>query len=457
MTVSTAQARSGSVPLVGALALLVLLLAIAMYAAAAGTLAGALTALCVAALPALLVFTWARPLIFPYCAYVLLVPFDLLLSVPAVGTAARLSGAAAGAALLFWLIRRRAIVVPGPALLAWTGFVAWSCLSMLWAIDPSSSARETGTLAQLVALYAIVSFVPASMQDVRVVVAAVAAGGIVAASFGIHELAHLSPAQQLLNEVSDRIPLLVGSRRLDINQFADSLLPSMSLVTVGTLRTRNLALKLLGLAAIAVLLYAISLAASREVFIAVAFMLGYFIVALPERRQLGALAVGLAAAAFANANLMHRFAAASVTGGSGRLSIWKTGLAAFGRHWATGSGSGSFASAYDTVYLKVFQPNDMGWARAAHNMLIQNGVEYGLIGVALLVGAVFFTVRSLPRLTPNSPYFGLRAGVIGALLGLCVAGFFVDLTTAKTFWLVLMLAALLRGGLAASSRGRIAT
>jgi O-antigen ligase len=173
-------------------------------------------------------------------------------------------------------------------------------------------------------------------------------------------------------------------------------------------------------------------------------MFAYFLFVLPQRRQIALVAVGLTALAGANANLLHRFLSASASGGSGRLDIWSAGLAAFRENWLFGAGSGSFAAAYDRVYLQVFQTYDMGWSRAAHNMLIQNGVEYGVIGLVLLVGAMIFTFRSLPKLGPEHPLFGMRAGLVGALLGLCVAGFFVDLTTAKVLWLALTLFALLR-------------
>jgi O-antigen ligase len=415
-----------------------------MYAATSSYPMGLFVALAIALMPAILALAWVSPLVFPYGAYAMLVPFDLLLSIPQLGTVARLCGALSGLALIFWLVRNRNIVVPGPALAAWAAFILWAAISLIWAMNPASAGHELGTLVQLGALYAIVSLVPATLRDARAVFAAVVLGGLAAALFGIHELAHPTVAQQLINQVSDRIPLLMGKQRLDINEFADSLLLPMALVTVYTVQVRNLALKFCGLGAICLLLYAMSLAASREAFVAVALMFAYFLYVLPQRRQIALVAVGLTALAAANGNLLHRFLSASASGGSGRLDIWSTGLAAFRENWIFGAGSGSFAEAYDRVYLKVFQVYDMGWSRAAHNMLIQNGVEYGVIGLVLLVAAVIFTFRSLPKLRPDHPLFGMRAALVGALLGLCVAGFFVDLTTVKVFWLALTLIGLLR-------------
>ncbi|HEV3091501.1 MAG TPA: O-antigen ligase family protein [Candidatus Cybelea sp.] len=424
------------------------LFAAAMWAAVFGASLG--VSLALALLPLLLALSWSQPLLFPYGAYVMLVPFDLLLSIPQLGTVARLCGALSGVVLLLWLVRNRRIVLPGPAVAVWGLFVLWSCISNVWAPDWSNAMRESGTLLQLLGLYAIVSLVPAAPRDVAIVFGAVVLGGAVAAIFGIRELAHLSVAQQLINQVSDRIPLLVGASRLDINEFADSLLLPMALVSAGTVRTHSIPLKVCGVGVIAGLLYAMSLAASREAFVAVALMFGYFIAVLPERRQIIAIGVVLAGLAAGNGNLVARFLSASVSGGSGRLSIWTAGLAAFRQHWTFGSGSGSFATAYDQVYLKIFQPYDMGWSRAAHNMLIQNGVEYGIVGLLLLATAVILTIRTLPKLRTDHPLFGMRAGVVGAILALSVAGFFVDLTTAKFFWLALALAALLRAAVVAT-------
>jgi hypothetical protein len=77
-------------------------------------------------------------------------------------------------------------------------------------------------------------------------------------------------------------------------------------------------------------------------------------------------------------------------------------------------------------------------------MLVQNGVEYGLIGMVLLVAAIVLSFKSMPAVRQESPLLGMRESLIGGLLALCVAGLFVDLTTAKIFWLALSLIALVR-------------
>jgi len=430
------------------------LFALAMTQAFSGNPIGAATAIVVAALPLLAIAAFRVPLQFPFAAYAVLVPFDLLLSIPALGTVARLCGALSGVALLFWLIRTRKFVRPGWAFAMWGAYIGWAGLSLLWTIDPVNGPREFSSLLQIALLYAIASVVPPTGRDLKVVFGAVVVGGLFAGFFGIHELSHMSAAQVAINQVSDRIPLLVGNQKLDINEFADSLLPPMSILIVTFARIKPLILKAGCLGGMGVLLYAMSLAASREAFVAVGIMFVYFIFMLRERWQLLGTAAALSVLACANGNLLRRFTTSSDSDGSGRLDIWRAASAAFREHWLAGSGTGSFATAYNSIYLKVFQHYDMGWSRAAHNMLLQNSVEYGVIGALFMVGAMVATFLSLRVVERRSPLYGARVAMGGALLSLCVAGFFVDLTTAKMLWLTLSLVALVRSRAVASASVR---
>jgi O-antigen ligase len=433
------------------------LFAFAMTQALSGSPMGAAVAITIAALPLLAIAALRIPLQFPYAVYAVFVPFDLLLSVPALGTAARLCGALSGIALLFWLLRTRRFVAPSWALGAWWAYLGWVGLSLLWSLDPVNGLREFASLAQVGLFYAIVSVTPPSPRDLRVIFVAVVIGGLAAALFGIHQLSHMSAAQQLINKVSDRIPLLVGNQKLDINEFADSLLPAMAILIVAMAQAKRLLYKVACLGGMGILLYAMSVAASRETFVAVALMFVYFVVMLRERWQLVGVAGVLTALASLNGNLLHRFTTSTDSDGSGRLDIWRAAAAAFREHWLLGSGAGSFATAYNNIYLKVFQQYDMGWSRAAHNMLLQNSVQYGTIGALLIVAAVVASFKSLHIIDRRSPLYGTRVAIAGALLGLCVAGFFVDLTTGKIFWLTLSLVALVRSRAAMSPSVRRAS
>ncbi|HEY8297630.1 MAG TPA: O-antigen ligase family protein [Candidatus Baltobacteraceae bacterium] len=408
--------------------------------------AAPLLAILIAALPALAIAAWRNPFVFPYGAYAIFVPLNLLLVVPAFGTVARLLGIFAGAAFLVWSLRARRIVTPSPALFGWGLFVALMGASLIWTMNPENGWRELGVLAQVFLLYAIVSIAPVRAPDLRLVFALIVAGGIAAALLGIHQFQHPSSAQLLLAQKTDRVPLFLADQTLDINEFAAAFLLPVALLAVTALRARNWLLKGLAGCGIAVMLAAMAFAASRGAFLALGVMLAYLIVAMPrERIQVFAMLGFTGALVAADPTLVHRFLSAAASGGSGRLSIWSVGFNAFKEHWIFGAGSGAFANAYDESFLRVYQAYDMGWSRAAHNLLLQNAVELGAIGAAVLLVALVLQVRILPKVADGDALFGMRTALMAATVALLAASVFIDLTTAKMLWLTFGLAAQVRG------------
>jgi O-antigen ligase len=139
-----------------------------------------------------------------------------------------------------------------------------------------------------------------------------------------------------------------------------------------------------------------------------------------------------------------RFAHMVDTGGSGRLSIWKTGLHAAGEYWLFGAGIDNFSNAYDTAYVQVFQRYGAGWGRAAHDILLQNLVELGIVGVILLGIALIAQFRLVSGIDLNDDLHDSKLMVQGAMLALVVAAMFIDLVMYKYAWLVFATMAQLR-------------
>ena len=71
-------------------------------------------------------------------------------------------------------------------------------------------------------------------------------------------------------------------------------------------------------------------------------------------------------------------------------------------------------------------------------------VTFGLIGVALFFSAWFAAFGPLAKVRRGDPLYDLRVGLTAALVGLLVAGAFIDVSGTKFFWLILMLAAQFR-------------
>jgi hypothetical protein len=77
----------------------------------------------------------SAPLIFPFCAYIMVLPFDSLSSLGSGGTLAKLLGAMSGVAILAKVFRRGASIAPPGAVAAWAVLLFWMGISLLWALD----------------------------------------------------------------------------------------------------------------------------------------------------------------------------------------------------------------------------------------------------------------------------------------------------------------------------------
>jgi O-antigen ligase len=388
--------------------------------------------------PLLLWLAWARPIVFPYGLYLIVAPLDVLTLVSKQdGTVARLLGFASAAAFAFYMLRTGKVRVP-PRTLLWLGlFCAWASLSALWSVgdDPW---RELGTLLQISALYLIIACFPTRRRDLLPLLGALLLGGLFAAGMGIYEFRSGAQEAQTLSDMH-RITVTLGRAQLDPNMYADSLLLPFAIALAWFVRARRFASGLAAGALMAAFVVAIALAGSRDAFIGLGIetvilatlMRGWRRVALPV-----AALIGTVLAIFPN--VITR-ALEDSGGGYGRTSIWHVGLAAFAQHPFVGSGVGSFAAMYDEFYLRVFERYDVGWNMASHDLLVHYGVEFGLVGLALVLGwgaAQWLMARALPR---AGLYGDIRSIALASLGGLTFAAMFIDLFDVKFVWFVFAL------------------
>ena len=414
---------------------------------ASGRIGQSVAAFALALLPIMVYLALTRPFLFPFALWAALVPFDNLLAVGGSGaTVTRLLAIVCGAALLFAVLRRKRIVTPPRALFFWLLLAAWEGTSILWAVNQTDAIGTFGRIAQLVLLYAIVSVVPAEENDVKIVITAAVLGGVASALYGSwlfhHQSASIAAAQQQFS----RLQIDFGDRGIDVNNFADALLFPAIAVLVGMLSWKNIFGRILCALCFAGCIVGINYSGSREAFVALGAGIAYMFVRLPGYRKPLALIGGIAAAAsLLQPAIWLRFTAAFSTGGSGRLSIWRTALAAAKDHWLFGSGAGNFAHAYDAVYINVFQPYGAGWSRASHNIYLNALVELGAIGLIILGVALIAQFRSVNRVAAiEGPWRTYRVLVEASMIALVVASFFIDLVDYKYLWLLFCVMAMLR-------------
>ena len=396
-------------------------------------------------LPIVAYFLIQLPFVFPYGLYAFLIPFGSLLNVANLGTVGRLLGALSGGVLIFYALRKKRFVNPPFALALWALYILWGAAALMWSVDPGQSFVGVGQLLQLFLLYAIVAVAPTTRSDLRAVLGAAILGGVVAGAYGAWMFYHQSnSAVAQVQTQLNRVLLESGGNYVDPNQFADSLLlPAIALTCLFLRETRRF-LKIAWVWAFTFVLAGIFFSGSREALVAYLVALVFIGAVSQYRRQILIIGGWALAASALMPMIWLRFGLAINTGGAGRISIWHTGLKAAAPYWWFGDGLNNFVKAYDAVYLNVFQPYGAGWSRAPHNIIIQNLVELGIVGVILLVVALVAQYRMLSYIKPTDSLYDYRVMLQATLVALIVASLFIDLLLYKYIWLLFALMAQVR-------------
>ncbi|MEO9175812.1 MAG: O-antigen ligase family protein, partial [Gaiellales bacterium] len=150
-----------------------------------------------------------------------------------------------------------------------------------------------------------------------------------------------------------------------------------------------------------------------------------------------ALAALVLLASFAVPTTRHKLTNTSISGiTSNRSSILRKGIEAFRRHPLVGSGLGSFAHAAGTT------PQER--ARIApHNVILQEAVELGLLGLIVLAGIVVAVLRLLLRPADASRSRELRLVLACELTAIVVSSlFYASLFEDPIAWVAASLIAL---------------
>ncbi|MBV8172592.1 MAG: O-antigen ligase family protein [Candidatus Eremiobacteraeota bacterium] len=412
----------------------------AAFLLAGGSKTGTVLAIALAASPLLIYLSIQRPLIFPFGLYAVLVPFNHLIFLHGFGTLTKLAGILASAGLLFHIVRNKRIVSPPRVLLAWFVFVVLACASLLWAVDTTQSITLIVLLLQLFALFAVTALVPVSREELLVVLALIALGGIAAAGYG--GKLFLTGTQTVGNRLF--IESAVEGEYLDPNHFSAALLLPLALTLVYTVYAPWITRKAVGFAGLAVLMVGIYASGSRGGLVAAAAILLAVLVRTRRWLQLiGVTLAGLVLSLAVKSAVWSRFSADAMSG-SGRSSIWYIGAHAFMQRPVLGWGIGNFADAYDRWLLQLYSPILMQWDRAAHNFIIMVAVELGVVGLAVLVWVMIEQARALRHIEPGSDLYRVRIALESALLGLLVMSFFLDTLYWKYAWLTFTAVALAR-------------
>ena len=158
---------------------------------------------------------------FSFGLYVLLVPFDNLLNTGSFGTVTKLLGIVAGAFLMMWILARRN-VLPYRARRRFLARSASGC----WRARSGPSTRGSAlpmmpTYGGLLLLYAVVSMIPISPAQFRLLCSLVVAGSRLRGGL---RRQHVLPRPDFAQESPARLIIEIGSDEIDPNHFSDALI-----------------------------------------------------------------------------------------------------------------------------------------------------------------------------------------------------------------------------------------
>jgi len=439
IAVSVTHARFRLVAIVAyaLVALIVARLAVATHSA--GT-TGAMLFLAVS--PMLLYAAIRAPMIFPFGAYVFLVPFDNLLQLGGGGgTLARVTALASAAALILHILLKRRLLMPPRSWVRWGLVLLWMTATATWTYDAAGTQLVLAAMVQLFLLLTVLAVYPIAVKELQAVLAIVAASGTVAALYGLE----LYVTGLHMGSDTGRTTLAdANGNFVDPNHYAASLLLPAALAIAYFFSSRRFAQRALSGGAIGAILVGLLLSGSRDGLGAFLFSLGWLAVRLKRvKAMVGLLICGLVGSIFIP-TIWQRIADPGQGEAGGRFEIWRIGLAALKDHFVVGSGIGSFPAMYDHYFLTTYSRRFELWSRPSHNLLLGTAVEEGFIGLAFVLVAWWTSFRQNADGSRESPWFPARIATEAAFVGLFVAALFVDMLWFKYLWLVLGIAILLR-------------
>jgi O-antigen ligase len=407
-------------------------------AVASGSTMRPLAILFLALVPAGLYLAIRAPLLFPFGLYLLLVPFDPLLSFSGgLGpTLTRYVGMLSGAALVVGMVLRRHVYAPPRSWYPWAAAVGFMALTSLWSINIDRTLLTLQQMVQVFGLATLLALYPLKAGDLknlfRIIVASAALAALYAQWFA-----------QGHAEAFDMGRLIVssGNLYLDPNVFGATFLLPAALVVMTFLTDRRPLVRLVQGALFALFMVTLLLSESRGALTGVCVVLVYL--AIRTRNYLKLSIVGALGFVLSLVipGVWARFASAGASGGSGRADIWNVGLHALrGGAWLAGVGFGGFEDAYSKYLLESVQPYFSGWDRAAHNLILQSWVETGIFGLVLVLFAWWCSFRQNADVKPGQPFYAERLAVEAAILALFWDALTIDMLWHKYLWLAFSLA-----------------
>ncbi|MGH2925290.1 MAG: O-antigen ligase family protein [Solirubrobacterales bacterium] len=339
-------------------------------------------------------------------------------------------------------------------LISWlsVAFLAWVALSSLWAESTGDTFTVLTQYGLDMLLFLIVFEAVRAPAHAKGLLAALVAGGAMAAAYGIVAAPNVSDLASSPTAASslDRLRGTIA----DPNQLAAVLVVALVLALALAAVTSSPVRRLLLLGAGGLALVSVFLTASRGGVVGLlAAMVTAIALAGGRRGAAIALALALVCASAIFVGLFDPGVAqrySTSDGGNGRTDIWKVGWRMVEAHPVRGVGAGNFrdvSGQYLLVEPGAITASDqiIDEPHFAHNVYLEVLAELGVVGLALfmaLVGAAIGTgIRAARRFgrAGEADMELLSRAVVVALVSLLAMDFFLSDQFSKQLWLLLAL------------------
>jgi O-antigen ligase len=401
-----------------------------------------LAVICVVGAAAAALF-FSRPVLFPLCGYIFIVPFDTLLQTGG-GTITKFLGLGSAVALVLVLTDRRRVIGAPMVTGLWALYLAWNVASYMWSDVPMYRNELITANIQEFVLFAIAAMVRIREGELRMLLATTLAGATSFALFGIWIFLHAP--KSISGAGGGRLSIqMTANSYVNADHFSAALIMPIALAIVAVLHTQGWRKTLFG-GLLLIMFAGAFVSGTRGSFIAIAAMGVYLLIVLPRQRlQLGAVAVVGLLASIPFPNVWMRFFDPGQGEAGGRYGIWGIAWAAFKQRPWFGYGVDNFRIAYSQFYISSAHGlNIIPWMQDAHNVIVSSVVELGLIGLVLTLVGWFFQYRIMSMIPRSSKLFNVRVAIETGTVGLFVNALAVDLMFYKYLWVAFTLGAFVR-------------
>jgi O-antigen ligase len=328
-----------------------------------------------------------------------------------------------------WL---RGRIRPPQTALFWSLFMVWGGVSTLWAIDQEMALHRLPMALGLWLLYMAIVSVRLTAKEFSCIVLLTIVGGLGASIYFAYGFFRMGDAIGHVFHTTETLS--------DPDFFSATLLLPLSLCVGGVLSSRTWLGRALFLAATGVITLALFLTMSRGALAALTGITFIFLLRLRLNwRLLLPVATAGTALMFMPPLFFQRVHEASTSRISGRLDIWQIGIHSLKSYGAFGAGLDNFSNAFQRyVGTARFFAGDQ---RSSHNIYLTAAVEFGILGIVFLFGAVRSHLRAFPPPTRNIRASSRIVAFEAACWGMLIMGFSLDILWRKGFWFVWALSA----------------